>query len=97
MLAGFFQFAVEFAAPRRNVERVRRALRQEHFDLIVLPELFNTGYLLGSRERGCVLAESVPGGETTQALTELAAEHHGTIVASICERDGKHLYNTRPS
>jgi predicted amidohydrolase len=94
MRAGFFQFDVKFGDIQASLKRVRRVLRQAEFDLVVLPELFSTGYLLGSRERALQLAETIPGGEATQALIELAAERRGAILAGICERDGDRVYNT---
>jgi predicted amidohydrolase len=63
------------------------------FDLLVLPELFATGYLFRDRAEAETFAESLDG-PTASALREWAAERGGTIVAGFAERDGDHLYNS---
>lgn len=62
-------------------------------ELIVLPELCNTGYVFASRAEAFSLAEAVPGGPTCRAWIELARRLHVTLVAGITERDGNVLYN----
>jgi N-carbamoylputrescine amidase len=62
--------------------------------LIVLPELCNSGYVFESREEAFQLSEPVPGGETSVAWADLAAQHGLHIVAGICERAGEVLYNS---
>lgn len=63
-------------------------------DLVVLPELANSGYVFASREEAFALAEPVPDGPTTQTWSEAAARHGLHIVAGISERDGQCLYNS---
>ena len=60
--------------------------------LIVLPELFNTGYRV--EERDAELAEPVPGGRTVDWMRELAARHGAYLVGALMERDGEALYDT---
>lgn len=67
---------------------------QQGASLIVLPELCNTGYMFATREEAFELSEAVPDGETCQAWTQAAANHHAYLVAGITERDGQVLYNT---
>jgi N-carbamoylputrescine amidase len=62
--------------------------------LVVLPELFNSGYVFRSREEAFAAAEPVPGGRTVQALAETAARHKLHLVAGVCERDGDRLFNS---
>jgi N-carbamoylputrescine amidase len=62
--------------------------------LVVLPELFNSGYVFKSREEAFAAAEPVPGGRTVQALGETAAKHKLHLVGGICERDGDRLFNS---
>ena len=54
-------------------------------DLIVLPELFATGYFFESTEQAQGLAEPVPDGPTTQRLHRWARETGATFVAGIAE------------
>src|ERR1700692_5160377 len=70
----------------------RRACRGA--DLVVLPELANTGYMFASREEAFGLAEPVPGGPSVAAWAERAARHGMHIVAGITERSGSDLYNS---
>jgi len=62
--------------------------------LIVLPELANTGYVFNSREEAFSLAETVPGGPTTDLLINKAKEKNIYIATGISEREGKVLYNS---
>ena len=62
--------------------------------LIVLPELCNSGYVFESKEEARALAEPVPGGETVQAWATAAAERDLHIVAGINEIDGDDLFNS---
>jgi len=95
--AGFYQFRPEFGEIRRNVESVLRRLDRidrGEADLIVLPELFNTGYQFISRREVAALSEEVPDGYTTRFLGEFAKDKKLWLVAGLPERAGKSLYNS---
>lgn len=62
--------------------------------LVVLPELANSGYVFETREEAFELAEAIPAGPTTQAWCEIAARLKLTLVAGIAEREGNLLYNS---
>jgi predicted amidohydrolase len=61
--------------------------------LIVLPELANSGYMFATRAEAFAQAEPVPGGPTCEAWMAAAARLGVTLVAGIAERDGDVLYN----
>ncbi|MBL8583790.1 MAG: hydratase, partial [Rhizobiaceae bacterium] len=61
--------------------------------LVVLPELCNTGYVFETRAEARALAEPVPDGPTCQAWAAAAARLGLHMVAGITERDGEMLYN----
>lgn len=61
--------------------------------LIVLPELANTGYAYRNREEAFALAETVPEGPSAQAWIEFAREHQVYLAAGLAERDGHKLYD----
>lgn len=63
-------------------------------NLVVLPELCNTGYVFETRAEAFALAESVTDGPSARAWMEAAAKHGIHIVAGITERDGDVLYNS---
>lgn len=77
----------------RSIERVGHAATLGA-NLVVLPELCNTGYVFESRPEAFEAAEEIPHGPTVRAWIEAAAEHDTIIVAGIAERDGPHLYNS---
>ncbi|MBI4320887.1 MAG: carbon-nitrogen hydrolase family protein [Chloroflexi bacterium] len=70
------------------LERLRQATRSGEMDLVVFPELCNSGYVK-PRDGGCAgrfveAAEPIPG-PTTEALGEAARELGVHIVAGLCE------------
>ena len=97
MRVGFYQFAPVFGDAAGNMARVREALSGLEADLIVLPELFNTGYQFVSEDEARDLAEPIPDGETCAALIHLARERGTHIAAGIAERDGARRSTTPAS
>lgn len=93
MRAGFFQFDPSFGEVKRNLDVVTTRLAQVQCDLMVLPELFATGYQFASKDEVEALAEPVPDGLTTKRLIELAREQSMHIVAGLLERSGPYCYN----
>ncbi len=93
MKVGFIQTKPVFGHVERNVERAVAMIRRCDADLIVLPELFNTGYLFTAREEVRELSETVPKGKTTEALLAVAAERKVHIVAGLIERHRRKYYN----
>ena len=94
MQVGFVQFNPTFGDKTVNVRRVTHLIARVSADLLVLPELFNTGYLFSSENELEELAEEIPSGVTTRALKRLAAERDVYLVAGIAEEaDGK-FYNS---
>ncbi len=63
-------------------------------DLVVLPELFTSGYQFTSRREVERLAEEIPGGYTTRRLIALARSKRLFIVAGLPERKGAGLFNS---
>ena len=94
MKAAFFQFSPKFGDIVRNVEKTVQALASVTADLIVLPELFNTGYQFLSEEESKELSEEVPSGFTTRALIDLSVVKGSYVVAGLAERDGDRIYNS---
>ena len=80
-----------------NLERSLALIEQAAANgaqLIVLPELCNSGYVFETRAEAFALAEEVPAGPTSQAWAEAARGHGIFIVAGIAERDGDRLFNS---
>jgi len=94
MRAGFYQSDVKPGDKAFNLARVARAFGGASFDLVVLAELFATGYVFASKADAAAIAEKVPDGATTAALVDLARAKRAFIVGSLVEADGEHLFNT---
>ena len=77
----------------RSIDMMEKAAAQGA-QLVVLPELCNSGYVFESLEEARSLAEAVPGGPTVEAWSETAAKHNLHIVAGIDEADSDRLYNS---
>lgn len=97
MKVGFLQTSPIFGKKEENVENAMHLIKQLDADLVVLPELFNTGYQFTSREETIALAETVPDGETTRTLINLSKEKRLYIVAGLAEMDNGRCYNSAVS
>ncbi len=84
----------QLGAVEANLVAVQAVIAEAAFDLLVLPELFATGYYFHDRAQVRQLSEPVPGGPTTQFLIELAAAKEAFICGGLAERDGDCLYNS---
>jgi len=62
--------------------------------VLVLPELCNTGYVFNSRKEAYSLAEYVPNGPSTEAWMKVAKERGLYIAAGLTEREGIDLFNS---
>src|ERR1043165_8098188 len=78
------------AASLRHIE----AAVQQGAQLVVLPELANSGYVFAGRAEAFALAEPVPDGPSVQAWVAAAQRHNIHIVAGSPERAGEVLYNS---
>ena len=94
MKIGFIQFYPQFGQKDQNIERAIDFIKNTGADLIVLPELFNSGYLFTSIEEVETVAETVPDGFTTQSLTSIASKKDTFIVAGLAERSHGTIYNS---
>jgi predicted amidohydrolase len=94
MKVGYFQFDPVFSEVKRNLDHVSKRLERVECDLLVLPELFNTGYQFVSAKEAHDLSEEVPGGPSTVRLIELARLRGMHVVAGLAERVGERVYNS---
>jgi len=97
MKVGYIQFKPLFSQKRKNLKRIFEFLREgarDEADLLVLPELCNTGYVFKSTEEVKALSEEVPKGQTTKALASFAREENLYVVAGLCERNDRGFYNS---
>ncbi|MFO0795742.1 MAG: nitrilase-related carbon-nitrogen hydrolase [Candidatus Brocadiaceae bacterium] len=94
MKVGFLQTFPIFGKKEENTQNAIHHLKHLDADLVVLPELFNTGYQFTSREEARAMAEPVPDGQTTQALITLSKGKQLYIVAGLAEREQDRCYNS---
>lgn len=103
MLLACAQYAIRDGDPDTNLERsVARIHAAAHAgaDLVILPELANSGCGLRSREQALTLAEEVADptekrcGPTVRAWWEAAGEVGIFVVGGLLEREGGSLYNS---
>ena len=94
MKAAFIQFNPVFGEIEGNIGKAVKLIEKTEAEIIVLPELFNTGYLIVSKEEAFDLSEPIPGGTTTEALSAVAFEKNASIIAGLIERQGDNLFNS---
>lgn len=94
MRVGFIQNNPVFGEIESNLSKVEPLLSHDKADLMVLPELFSTGYHFLSREEALTLGEHIPEGPTTKTLIRICEQNRTAIIAGIAERDGNRAYNS---
>lgn len=91
--------ALQFAPARADVDGNTRRMRELtdglRADLLVLPELANTGYFFTDRSELIDLAEDAERGAFCGWMRELAAERSCVVIGGFAERDGAdRLFNS---
>lgn len=94
MRVGFLQFDPRFGDVAANLDTVAEKLEQADAELIVLPELFASGYQFVSQEEVYRLAEPVPDGQTVRRLIDIATRRRMYIVAGLPEKAASRCYNS---
>ena len=95
MKIGFLQFAPTRLDPKRNFSLIQSTIAGSTFDLLVLPELANSGYLFEDREELEMVSETADGkGVFLSSLISIAAEQHACIVCGFAERAPEGIYNS---
>jgi len=91
------QTSPEFGLVEKNIDTALE-LAPPGCDLVVLPELFSTGYQFQSTDELADLAEDLGGepvpGSAVARLMAAAAETNQTFIAGIAEKAGGALYNS---
>jgi predicted amidohydrolase len=94
MQIGIYQNNPHFGQVDDNIHQAIEVLTGIEADLVVLPELFNTGYQYTSRKEANALAEDIPSGKTCKALLDVARSNGMFLVFGLAEKAGSHLYNS---
>ena len=94
MKLGYLQVQPQFGKIKNNVENAIKKIENIKADLLVLPELFNTGYTFKSKEEAMSLAENIPNGYTTQKMIQISQTTGISFVFGLAEIENAKLYNS---
>ncbi|MDR4399125.1 nitrilase-related carbon-nitrogen hydrolase, partial [Bacillus atrophaeus] len=87
------QFDIAYGNPSENIKKAESLIEKEskHADVLVLPELWTTGYDLTNLD---LLADD--DGLAAQSWLKKTAKTHGVhlVAGSVAVRKGGHIYNT---
>ncbi|MGB6128648.1 MAG: carbon-nitrogen hydrolase family protein [Psychrilyobacter sp.] len=94
MKISYYQMDIIFKDIEANIKKVKNSLKKLDTEMLILPELFNTGYMYPSKNDIQPYTEQIPQGKTTKALENLAKENNTFIIGGIAEVEGEYIYNT---
>jgi predicted amidohydrolase len=89
---GYVQNSPKFGEKRANYNEIEDYFKNVKAELIVLPELFATGYTFVSKEEAESLAEDWFG-ETAEFLVKLAQLTSSVVVGGFIEKERGKIYN----
>ena len=93
MNVGFAQFNPSFGEKEENYETIEALLKNINTNVIVLPELCNTGYAFLDKKELAELAEPIEG-ETSRFIHNLARKKECAIAYGFAEKAGDICYNS---
>lgn len=95
MKTGFIQFSPTLGQPETTLSQLDPLLdAAKEADLVVLPELCNSGYHFENKEMAMSLAESTSDSPFIRFLEAKAKAHDQYIVSGFHEKEGALLYNS---
>ena len=95
MNVGFMQFAPVLGDLQSTIDRIDRLSKQcAGIDLLVLPELCNSGYNFSSPEQAWNTSEEIGNGAFLRFLESLCQRLGCHVVSGLNERQGSRLYNS---
>jgi len=94
MRVGFVQCQPVLGQVEQTIAHLEKLLPQaDQAELIVLPELCNSGYNFDSPEQARTFSEEIPTSRMVDFLHEQCREHRFHVVCGLNERAGDRLYN----
>ena len=94
MRVALYQNDPVFGAEAQNVGEVLSAVKGQNFDLLVLPELFASGYLFENFNQAYLMASEAGTGYVFESLKRLAREKNSLLIFGFPEKRGKRLFNS---
>jgi predicted amidohydrolase len=93
MKVGYIQTSPIFGEKENNFGQVKSLASDIQADLLVLPELFATGYTFTSRNEAVSFAEGLEG-PTAHFLIELSKKTKATLVGGFVEEEKGEIFNS---
>jgi len=90
----FVQGKPRFGETERNLEHGLALASKVEADLVVIPELWSSGYVFSSHAEVDALAEDAKTGPTARALTAAARREKRHYIAGFAERHRGRFYNS---
>lgn len=94
MRVAYLQYNPTYLAVTQNLKRIEVLLQSVDADLVVLPELFASGYFFRSTEDLATVAEEIPDGPTTQWMITWCRKTGAVLVGGLPERDADRFFNS---
>ena len=95
MKAGFVQFTPELCNLDATLTKLEKLLGEApSADLLVLPELCNSGYNFPTRRDAWDASEEISNSRFIDFLASFCRKNNTYIASGFCERDGFKLYNS---
>ncbi|MFX1254128.1 MAG: nitrilase-related carbon-nitrogen hydrolase [Promethearchaeota archaeon] len=93
MRIGYVQNDPTFGERETNFQQIQQMLQDVQADLVVLPELFATGYAFLSKEEAEQLGEPAEDGPTSEFLIQIAKQTGAIVVGGFIEKTDSEIYN----
>jgi predicted amidohydrolase len=90
----FVQGRPAFGRSEQNLERGLALAASVRAELVILPELWSSGYVFSSHAEVAALAEDAASGPTARALTAAARRERRHYIAGFPERARGRIYNS---
>ena len=90
------QMEPKLADAQENLTKLKELLKQaedNHVEVLVLPELCNSGYVFKNLEEATSVSERIPSGEFSEELLKWTKSDR-LVVAGLCEQTSQGLYNS---
>ncbi len=84
----------EFGCIDSNLQRLEAKLQNIESDLLVLSELFTTGYMFLDRTELAKYSEEIPNGPTIKKIITLAKKYKTFLILGMPEKQGTKLFDT---
>jgi predicted amidohydrolase len=94
MKVALYQNFPEFGQVEKNIDVILNEIRDKSFDLLVLPELFATGYQFKDKTEAKSFADNAGDGYTFQTIQKLSEEKDALIIYGYPELSNGRLYNS---